>query len=138
MDSHSEDCLFCKIIRGDIPSKKVYESENVFAFLDIFPIAEGHTVVVPKNHFYNLLDFPDEEIGPYFIELKKIATILKDKLGGDGFNILQNNFRSAGQVVPHLHYHIIPRKEKDGVIKLKISKQKATDEELDRILSKFN
>ena len=107
MDSNIEDCLFCKIIRGEIPAKKVYESDNVFAFLDIFPIAKGHTVVIPKEHYYNLLDFPDDAIGPYFTELKKIAALLKEKLGGDGFNIIQNNFPSAGQVVPHLHYHIL-------------------------------
>lgn len=133
----AEDCTFCKILNGDIPSKCFYESNSVVAFLDIFPAAPGHTVVIPKEHYYNLLDFPNEKIGIFFQELKKVAGILKEKLGSDGFNIVQNNYPAAGQVVPHLHYHIIPRKEGDNAFKMKAAPTKATEEELDGILFKL-
>lgn len=133
----SEDCIFCKIIAGQIPSKTIYESVNVKAFLDIFPVSEGHTVVVPKKHYYNLLDMPDKELGPFFEDLKKVAQILKDKLRCDGFNVVQNNFPAAGQVVPHFHYHIIPRMTGDEKLKLKVAKKQATTEELDSIAGKL-
>lgn len=133
----AEDCIFCKIIKGDIPSKRFYESNSVMAFLDIFPAALGHTVVIPKEHYYNLLDYPDEKISSFFQELKKVANLLKQKLGSDGFNIVQNNFPAAGQVVPHFHYHIIPRKEGDNAFKMKSSPTKASEEELNVILSKL-
>ena len=134
-----ENCLFCKIIAGEIPSKKIFESENTFAFLDIFPVSKGHTVVVPKTHCYNLLDAGDEIIGPFFKDLKKVAALVHEKLGSEesGFNIVQNNFPAAGQVIPHLHYHIIPRMKGDGLVKLKIAKNQASNEELDSVLSEI-
>ncbi len=132
-----DNCLFCKIIKGEIPSRKVFESENILAFLDISPIAEGHTVVIPKKHFVNTVDFPDEEMAPFFIDLKKVALKLKDKLGADGFNILQNNFRAAGQLVDHFHYHIVPRKTGDNRFKFP-EKLEVTDEDLDAVLKKID
>jgi histidine triad (HIT) family protein len=137
MPTFDKDCLFCKIISGQIPSKKVFENEEVFAFLDIFPIASGHTVVVPKNHCMNLLDFPENEISPFFSALKQIAGMLKNKLGADGFNIIQNNFPAAGQVIPHYHYHIIPRREGDNAIHFKQKAAKEEDSVLDAILAKL-
>jgi histidine triad (HIT) family protein len=130
----SKDCLFCKIVGGEIPSKKVFESEKTLAFLDIMPLTKGHTVVVPKTHCYNLLDISESDIEPFFKDLKKIAALLKEKLNMDGFNIIQNNFPAGGQVVDHFHYHIIPRMEGDKVVKLKHNTPKAEDAELNEVL----
>lgn len=131
------NCIFCKIIKGEIPCRKVYETENTLAFLDISPITEGHTVIIPKNHSYNLLDFPEIEILPFFIDLKKVAILLKEKLQIDGFNIVQNNFPAAGQVVNHFHYHFIPRMENGPKLKLKHDPKLATDDALNKIHSKL-
>ena len=130
---HDANCLFCKILQGEIPSKKVFESEKTYAFLDIFPVSPGHTVIVPKDHYYNILDMPEKDIAGFFLDLKKIAQLLKEKLHLDGFNILQNNFPAGGQVIPHCHYHIIPRMQNDGKMKLQTAKTQATNEELDHI-----
>jgi len=113
----SETCIFCKIIKGEIPSKKVFENEEILAFLDINPITKGHTVVIPKNHYETILDLPEGEMQKFFSALKKVASMIKKNLDADGFNILQNNFKAAGQEVPHMHFHIIPRMEGDGAIK---------------------
>ena len=108
------ECLFCKIIKSEIPSHKVYEDDNVLAFLDIQPCAKGHTVVIPKNHAGSLLDLPDEKIGPLFVAVKKVAHNLKNKLNADGLNVGINIKKVAGQVIDHLHIHIFPRYENDG------------------------
>ncbi len=133
----SEDCIFCKIIAGDIPAKVVYESPNVIAFLDIHPMAEGHTLVVSKEHYATLLDFPEDQLGPFFADLQKVAALLKEKLEADGFNILQNNFPAAGQGVAHFHYHILPRKEGDKVLRLPPANNSVTGKDLDEILEKL-
>ena len=113
----NKDCIFCKIINGEIPSKKVYEDENFIGILDQNPKAEGHTLIVPKKHFRNLLDLPNT-IGNELLEaIKKVSLKLIEK-GNEGINVLSNNELSAGQVVFHTHIHIIPRKKGDG---LKIS-----------------
>jgi histidine triad (HIT) family protein len=134
---NQEDCIFCSIIKGKIPSAKVYEDENVLAFLDIAPFNQGHTIVVPKEHYNNILDFPDQKINGFFTDLKKIAGMLKKGLKADGFNILQNNFPAAGQVVNHMHYHIIPRWNTDKVPQYGVTKNKATPEELNAVLEKI-
>jgi histidine triad (HIT) family protein len=135
--AEDENCIFCKIVAGDIPAKVVYESDSVIAFLDINPATEGHTLVVSKQHYPTLLDMPDDELGPFFIELKKVAALIKEKLESDGFNIIQNNFPAAGQGVPHFHYHIIPRKENDKVLKLPQPKTPVAGEKLDEVLEKL-
>ena len=131
-----KDCLFCKIIKGEIPSRKIFESNNTFAFLDIAPKREGHVVLIPKIHYYNLLDIPEEEIKPFFQDLKKVASIVKEKMNAEGFNIIQNNFPAAGQVVPHFHYHIIPRNKEEGT-SIKNLPKMASNEELDKIFENF-
>jgi len=118
-----EDCIFCKIIKGDIPCAKLYEDQNVLAFLDIGPISEGHSLIVPKKHQETLLDIPNEEILPVFSAVKKVAQAQQKALGNEGFNILMNNKQVAGQVVPHAHIHIIPRDEGDGLFKEWSSKE---------------
>ena len=102
------DCLFCKIIKGEIPSHKIYEDENVYAFLDISAKVVGHTLVVPKKHCVNILDCGEEYLNFVINAVKKIANHYM-KQGFTGFNLQVNNGESAGQEVPHLHFHILPR-----------------------------
>lgn len=133
----NEDCIFCKIVNGQIPSKTVFENDTNMAFLDINPISTGHTIVIPKNHFENLGVLPDYEITNLFIAVKKVASLIYDKLDIDGYNIVQNNFEAAGQVVKHSHVHIIPRNRGDRKISLNIPKKQASDKELDKVKEKL-
>ncbi len=108
-------CIFCKIINGEIPCYKVYEDGNVLAFLDIKPLNPGHTLVVPKKHYENLEEINEEDLTALILAIKKIGRIIKEKLGVAGYNVSENNGSVAGQEVPHLHFHIIPRHENDGL-----------------------
>ncbi|MFH0779418.1 MAG: HIT family protein [Parcubacteria group bacterium] len=108
------DCLFCKIIAGEIPSEKVYEDEDVFAFLDIKPVNLGHALVVPKKHCANLLDVDPETLKKTIAAIPKIAKAVMSAFDYQAFNLGVNNGALAGQLVAHLHFHIIPRKEGDG------------------------
>ncbi len=108
------DCLFCKIIAGDIPSHRVYEDDRVVAFLDIRPLNQGHTLVVPKAHAADALASSDEDMVAVTRAVKKIAPIILRVTGAAGCNISNNNGAAAGQVVFHTHVHIIPRHENDG------------------------
>ncbi len=130
------DCIFCLIVAGKIPSTKVYEDSKVLAFLDINPVTEGHTLVVPKTHWETISQVPDAELGTIFEVVKQLATNLKEKLGADGLNIMQNNGPAAGQEIPHFHVHIIPRKINDGRFKLRPGK-KAEGGALDKTLQKL-
>ncbi|MHA1646070.1 MAG: HIT family protein [Promethearchaeota archaeon] len=133
----SEDCIFCKIIAGKIPCYKVFESEHTLAFLDIGPMVAGHTVVIPKKHFFTFEDMPSEELQPFFADLQKVCKILKEKLNADGYNIVQNNYRAAGQLVEHAHYHILPRTIGDGISLVKKTPEFATDEEIKKTFAKL-
>lgn len=110
------NCIFCKIIAGQIPSAVVYEDEDFRAILDIAPSHKGHTIVLPKYHAANLFELPDDIAAKALPVIKKIASAIKEETGCDGINILQNNGAAAGQSVFHLHFHIIPRFEKDGIL----------------------
>ncbi len=111
----NENCLFCKISRGEIPSKKIKESDNFIAILDIYPKAESHTLIIPKKHFVTLLDLPNK-LGNELLQFsKEVANDIVEKKKGDGFNIIMNNLPPAGQIIEHAHIHIIPRKENDGL-----------------------
>lgn len=110
------DCIFCKIIAGEIPCSKVYEDEHVLAFLDIGPINPGHTLVVPKKHYAHLFEVPSEEFAACAKSVQKIAAAVLKGVDAKGLNILQNNFRPAGQLVDHVHFHVIPREEGDAFI----------------------
>lgn len=103
------DCIFCAIAAGEIPSFKVYEDDLALAYLDINPFAKGHTLVIPKGHAANLIEADDATLAELIVRVKKIAAHIKAKLGCDGFNILQNNGEAAGQTVRHIHFHIVPR-----------------------------
>jgi histidine triad (HIT) family protein len=109
------DCIFCKIAAGQIPAAKIYEDEVVFAFLDIGPVSDGHTLVIPKQHFENLHGCPAELLGSISSRLGKIAKAVSKAMNSDGYNVLCNNGRAAGQLVGHLHFHIIPRTTGDRV-----------------------
>ena len=103
------NCVFCAIAAGEIPSFKIYEDEFALAYLDINPFTKGHTLVIPKAHSAGIADTPDETLAAIIARVKKVAAHLKATLPCDGFNILQNNGAAAGQTVPHLHFHIVPR-----------------------------
>jgi histidine triad (HIT) family protein len=110
-----EDCIFCKIAKGEIPCAKLYENEHVLAFLDLAPVNKGHALVIPKKHHQDLLDMPEklfEEVGK---AAKKIAEAMILATGAEGFNIGQNNGKASGQIVMHFHLHVIPRFETDGL-----------------------
>ncbi len=109
------DCLFCKIIKGEIPSVKVYEDDSVLAFLDIHPVNPGHTLIVPKIHSEGLLDADDKVLEQMIVATKKVAVAILQGLGYEAFNLEQNNGPIAGQVIPHLHWHIVPRSADDGL-----------------------
>ncbi|MFH1291888.1 MAG: HIT family protein [bacterium] len=108
------NCIFCKIINGEVPNHAVYEDKNVLAFLDIFPHAKGHTVVVPKKHYQDLEQLPEIEWKNLAIGLQKAMDRLRKVLNPEGFNIGINNHEIAGQAVGHVHWHILPRWQKDG------------------------
>jgi len=108
-------CIFCKIISGELPSYKVYEDEKTLAFLDIKPVNAGHVLVAVKNHFKNLEDTPEEDVIALIVTVKRIGLLLKEKLGVPGYNLSVNNDPVADQLVPHLHFHIIPRRAGDGL-----------------------
>jgi histidine triad (HIT) family protein len=108
------DCIFCKIVAGEIPAIKVYENEHVLAFMDIGPIVKGHALVIPKAHHNPLADTPDEVLAPVMSAVRLVAKAMQEGLGADGINIHQANGEAAGQVVPHLHFHVIPRFKHDG------------------------
>lgn len=109
-----ENCVFCKIISGEIPSYKVYEDDEVLAFLDITPVNPGHTLVVSKKHYNDLLELPEDLAKKIIQAVKKIAPAVIRGSGADGFNLNLNNGSAAGQIVNHVHFHIVPRKFNDG------------------------
>lgn len=108
------DCIFCKIIDGKIPSYKIYEDENTFAFLDIHPASRYHTLVVPKKHFNNTFDTPSQDLQQIMVAIKKITNLYKTKLGIENLQILNSSGSEAQQDVFHTHFHIIPRSVGDG------------------------
>ncbi len=111
----ADDCIFCKMVAGQIPVTKIYEDKVVLAFLDIGPLSDGHTLVIPKQHFEKLHDCPPELLSRLGSRLGKIAKAVAGAMDSEGYNVLCNNGRAAGQLVEHLHFHIIPRNTGDGV-----------------------
>lgn len=109
-----ENCIFCKIANGEIPSATLYEDEDFRVILDLGPASKGHALILPKSHVANIYELQDETAGKAMILAKKMATKLRDGLNCDGFNIVQNNGEIAGQTVFHFHMHLIPRYKEDG------------------------
>jgi len=124
------ECIFCKIIEGELPCYKVYEDKRVLAFLDINPVNKGHVLVIPKEHYLNMFDVAPDLLKDLVVISQKLAKVLTEALGVKGYNFTVNNGKVAGQVIDHLHMHIIPRYEGDN---LHLWPGKAfTDEEMHR------
>jgi histidine triad (HIT) family protein len=109
-----EDCIFCKIANGSIPSKTLYEDDDFRVILDLGPATKGHALILPKNHAADIYELSDEAAAKVFVLAKKMALRMTEKLKCDGFNIVQNNGEAAGQTVRHFHLHLIPRYKDDG------------------------
>ncbi|XMB67846.1 HIT family protein [Mycoplasmatota bacterium zrk1] len=125
------NCLFCKIVNGDIPSQKIYEDEDVYAFLDISPATKGHTLVIPKKHVVDIFDMDPETAAKVFSVVPKISKALKDTFNPIGLNIVNNN-QKPYQVVFHYHIHLIPRYENDGYL-ISSNNKELTQDELEAI-----
>lgn len=110
-----ENCIFCKIAKGDIPSTTIYEDDDFKVILDINPASKGHAVILPKNHAANLMELSDDDASKILLVARKCADAMMKTLHCDGINILQNNGEAAGQTVFHLHVHLIPRYKDDMV-----------------------
>ncbi len=109
------DCVFCKVVKGELPAYKVYEDEKTLAFLDIYPVYKGHTLVVPKVHTENISDISESDLAAVAATSKKVAELLKKKLNCDGINLVQSNGKAASQVIMHFHMHVVPRFVNDGL-----------------------
>ena len=131
-----EDCIFCKIINGKIPSAKVYEDNSVISFLDIMPANKGHCLVVPKKHYETLLDIPDEDLANLIKATKKITKALSLSIGNVSYNIIMNNGKVAGQLVAHAHIHIIQRFRGDR-LRLRWSHKRYTEKEMKSVQEKI-
>ncbi len=107
------ECIFCKIVSGDLPSARVYDDATKLTFMDINPVRPGHLLLIPKKHYERMSDLPEETAADLARVLPRLARAVVKATQADGFNIFQTNGRCAGQVVPHLHIHIIPRHEND-------------------------
>jgi len=127
------DCVFCKIIKGEIPCTKIYEDKNTLAFLDINPITKGHTLVIPKEHATIIEELTDDSLSKTMVVVKKIVTVL-DQLN-EGCNLGLNNKEAAGQLVPHVHFHIMPRNKGDGLVSWPGGKYK--EGEADKVANKI-
>ncbi len=128
-----KECIFCKIAKGEIPCHKVYEDKEVIAFLDVLPASKkgGHTLVIPKKHYDTIEDVPEDLLDKIMKAAKKISVaLLKD---ADGVNIVQNNKKAAGQIIPHVHFHIIPRHNGDSIRIEKWESFKYADGEAEKI-----
>lgn len=109
-----DDCIFCKLANGIIPTNSIYEDEDFNVILDAAPATKGHALILPKEHADNIYELPEETAAKVLVLAKKLATKMTEKLGCDGFNIVQNNGTVAGQTVFHFHMHLIPRYNNDG------------------------
>ena len=127
-----ENCIFCKLANGDIPTATLYEDDDFRVILDAGPASKGHALIIPKEHYANLYELDDGLAAKVMILAKKMITKLTDILGCDGYNIVQNNGEAAGQTVFHFHMHLIPRYRDDGQ-KIGWKPQEATQEELEAI-----
>ena len=128
------NCIFCKIVKGEINHNKVYEDKDTIAFLDISPVNKGHTLVIPKKHYELITDIPENELNAVIQTVQKIAKAI-NKIS-EGFNIFQNNKTTAGQLVPHVHFHVIPRFKGDK-LKFTWPNQKYKPKEAEQLANKI-
>lgn len=127
-----DNCIFCKIANGEIPSRTLYEDEDFRVIMDLAPATKGHSLIMPKNHYKNIYEIADDTAAKVFPLAKKMAALMTEKLGADGFNIVQNNNEVAGQTVFHFHVHLIPRYNNDNQ-SLVMKPQEMTDAQLDEL-----
>ena len=130
-----DNCIFCKLANGEIPTATLYEDEDFRVILDASPAAKGHALILPKQHYANLYELDDSVASKVLVLAKKVITKMTDILGCDGYNIVQNNGEAAGQTVFHFHMHLIPRYKEDGV-GITWTPGSLTDEVKEEILSK--
>ena len=128
-----ENCIFCRIANGDIPSRTINEDDHFRVILDNGPATRGHALILPKEHYKDLSEIPEETAAEAMIVAKKVSALLVKQLHADGLNLVQNNGETAGQTVKHFHIHLIPRYENDGQHIL-WNPTHPTDEELDSVL----
>lgn len=128
-----DDCIFCKIAAGEIPSRKIYEDKDLIAIMDLSPTSKGHSLIIPKEHYTNIYDIDEEIAGKVMKTAKKLATKMTVALNCDGFNLLQNNGKTAGQTMFHFHMHLIPRYKDADNNMLKFTSVSFSDEEMDSI-----
>jgi histidine triad (HIT) family protein len=134
-----EECLFCKIVKNEIPSYKVYEDDSVLAFLDVHPMSRGHTLVIPKNHVTNIFEIDEATLDKISNIAKTIAQKMKDNLGVDGVNLYHASGIHAEQSVFHFHMHVIPRREDDSIYfnGVAINKENISEKELEEVANKL-
>jgi histidine triad (HIT) family protein len=130
------ECIFCKIANGDIPSATLYEDDRFRVILDLGPASRGHALILPKEHYANIYEIPEELAADAMILAKKMASVMTTALECTGFNLVQNNGQAAGQTVFHFHVHLIPRYENDGV-KLGWKMGELTDADKEEILTEI-
>ena len=136
-----DDCIFCRIVAGDIPSRTVHEDDDVVAFLDANPLAPGHTLVIPRDHHETLNGLPDDEAAAVFDALHDLTPVVEDAVDADGSNVAFNNGEAAGQEVPHVHGHVIPRFDDDGgnpIHAVAGARPDLSDDELDDIADRIS
>ncbi len=132
-----DDCIFCKLANGEIPTATLYEDNDFRVILDLGPASKGHALILPKEHYDNLYELDDETASKVLVLAKKMITRMTKVLGCDGYNLVQNNGEAAGQTVHHFHLHLIPR-YKDDQVGLGWNMGKLTDEDKEEILTKFH
>lgn len=128
-----DDCIFCKIAAGEIPSRKIYEDSDLIAIMDLNPTSKGHSLIIPKEHCTNIYDIDEDIAAKVMKTAKKLATKMTVALNCDGFNLLQNNGETAGQTMFHFHMHLIPRYKDADNNMLKFTSVAFSDEEMDAI-----
>lgn len=132
----NDDCIFCKIANGEIPSRTIYEDQLFRVILDLSPATRGHALILPKAHSTSLYELPEETAAAVLVLAKKLAAIMRERLGCDGLNLVQNNGEAAGQTVSHFHLHMIPRYADDGQ-KIGWILGNPSQEELDEVRKKL-
>lgn len=130
----NDNCIFCKIANGDIPSKTLYEDDECRVILDLGPATKGHALILPKNHYADLFELPENEAEHVMVIAKRMATQMVKNLQCDGFNLVQNNGETAGQTVFHFHMHLIPRYKWDNQL-IGWKPMQATQEELEETMN---
>lgn len=132
----TQDCVFCKIVAGEIPCDKLYEDENAIAFLDVNPLTDGHVLVIPRKHYQFVHEIDKDVMAVFFSVISKVCEAVQKGLDSGGYNIICNNGYVAGQVVPHVHFHIVPRNAKDGLF-TQWSSRESSKKVMDQIFVKI-